>query len=191
MYDRIRIVTMKKLQEMTEEEILNHVATAIHDYLMHIRPHGEFILERSIQAQVNELKRFYHWSLGLGVRDRMTKTQYQELEQLIARLRPQMAERARAVQLNYSREQTLWKIRSTSAEAVIAKAFKNAGIKALIESQRYQARVLADLGGYHVRLYVGYKTLEKEDTLDNVIRAVLDLKDAMSRLGKDVRVSRG
>lgn len=181
---------MKKIQEMTEEEILNQLATGIHDYLTRIRPHGEFILEKAVGAQITELKRFYSWSYGIGARDRLSLRQHRELEQLSAHLEPRMRERARAVQLHYTQGQTLWKIKSTSAKAQIQKAFGDAGINVIIEEQRYRAKVLALLGGYSVRLYVGFKALEKPETLPDVVQAVLDLKDAVVRIGGDVRVSR-
>ena len=58
---------------MTEEEVLNHVTTAIHDYLMRIRPqHGEFVLEDCMARQVSELKMLFRWSRGLGRRDAMS-----------------------------------------------------------------------------------------------------------------------
>ena len=181
---------MKKIQEMTEEEILNQVATGIHDYLTRIRPHGEFVLEKAVSAQVAELKRLYSWSNGIGARDRLSLRQHSELEQLTAHLGPRMRERASAVQLHYTRGRTLWKIKTTSAKAQIEKAFSDAGIKVIIEGQRYRAKVLALIGGRSVRLYVGFKALEKSETLPDLVQAVLDLNDVLCRIGGDVRVSR-
>lgn len=179
---------MKKFQEMTEEEILNHVATGIHDYLARIRPHGEFILERAVTAQVAELKRLYNWSYGIGARDHLTRSQFAELEQTVLLLEARMRERARAVQLHYTQGQTLWKIKDTSAKAQIEKAFSDAGIKVIIEGQRYRAKVLAMLGGHAVRLYVGFKALEKGEALPEIVQAVLDLRSAVGRIGGDVKV---
>ena len=182
---------MKKFQEMTEEEILNHVATGIHDYLARIRPHGEFILERAVTAQVAELKRLYNWSYGIGARDHLTRSQFAELEQTVLLLEARMRERARTVQLHYNREQTVWSIHDTSAKAQIEKAFRDVGIKVSVDGQRYRARVLAYLGSHTLRFYVGFKALEKgEDVLEGVVQAVLDMRDALARLGKDVKVSK-
>ena len=133
----------KKIQDMTEEEILNHVATAIHDYLMRIRPQrGEFILEDCIALQVSELKKLFHNSRGLNWREPLSTQDIQELDLIIAHFLPQMEERARAVQLHYTKEQTLWKIKGTSADALIKKAFQDVGMKAMVECQKYRARVL-------------------------------------------------
>lgn len=182
---------MKKIQEMTEEEILNNAARGIHDYLMNIRPHGDFVLEMAVRAQIAQLKQHYRWSLGLGGRDRLSQRQLQELEQIIAHLEPQMTERALAVQLHYSQNETIWQIQSTSAEALIEKAFRNKGIKVTVDAQRYRARVLAYLGSHTLRFYVGFKALEKgEEVLEGVVQAVLDMRDALVRLGTAVKVSK-
>ena len=181
---------MKKIQEMSEEEILNHVASAIHDYLKKIRPYGEFNLETCVQAQANELKRLYRFSLGLVDRGTMSRQDWREMNQIISRLEPQMRERASMVQLHYTKELTLWKLRSTSAEASIAPAFKAAGLPARIDKQKYRAKVTVDLGRRQLSMSIPYKILNKEDTLPNIIQAVLDLRDAIARLGSDVKVSR-
>lgn len=183
-------MTMKKIQEMTDEEILNCVATAIHDYLMKIRPHGEFNLDRCMWMQSNELRRLYRMGLGLGMRDSMSAKDARELNRLICRLEPGMKQQAQAIQLHYNKEQTLWKIRSTASKARIEKAFGDAGLRTYVDAQCYRARVVAEVGSYKVRLYVGYKALEQENTLDDVVHAVLDLRDALYRLGNDVKVGR-
>ena len=181
----------KKLQEMTEEEILSQVATAIHDYLMRIRPsHGEFVLDDCMARQVSELKMLFRWSRGLGRRDALGLRDLQELDLTINHFLPRMQERARAAQMQYTKEQTLWKIKGTSAEARIKKAFQDAGMKAVVECQRYRAKVVVDLDGRTLRFYVGFKALEKEDTLPKVTRAVLDLKDAVCRIGGDIKLGR-
>ena len=179
------------IDKMTEEEILNHVATAIHDYLMRIRPqHGEFVLEYCMDRQINELKLLFRHSRGLGRRDPLSPQDIQELNLTINHFLPRMQDQARAVQLHYTKEQTLWKIRGTSAAELIKNAFKDSGLKAGIECQRYRAKVLIDLGGRTLRFYVAYKTLEKSDTLPKVVQAVLDLNDAACRIGGDLKLSR-
>ncbi len=181
----------KRIQEMTEEEVLNHVATAIHNYLMRIRTmHGEFVLDDCMARQISELKMLFRWSRGLGRRDALSPQDLQELDLTINHFLPQMQERARAVQLHYTKEQTLWKIKGTSAEALIKKAFHDIGMKAVVECQKYRAKVFIDLGGRTLRIYVGFKALEKEDTLPNITRAVLDLKDAACRIGGDIILGR-
>ena len=103
---------------------------------------------------------------------------------------PRMQEQASAVQLQYMKEHITWKIRGTSADALIRNAFLEIGMKAVIECQRYRAKVIVDLGGHKLRFYVGFKALEKEDTMPNITRAVLDLKDAACRIGGDIKLGR-
>lgn len=180
-----------KIEEMTEEEVLNHVAKAAHDYLLRIRPqHGEFVLEDCMAKQVSELKMLFRRSRGLGRRDSLSPQDIRELELTVTSFLPRMQERTRSVQLHYTKEQTLWRIKGTSAEALIKKAFHDVGMKAVVECQRYRAKVTVDLGGRTLRIYVGFKALEQEDTLPNVTRAVLDLKDAACRIGGDIKLGR-
>lgn len=175
---------------MSEEDILNRTAGVIHDYLQHIRPHGEFVPADCIKRQVNELTQLFRESRGLGRKDPLSPRDIQELDLTILHFLPKMQERTHAVQLHYTKEQTLWKIKGASAEAQITAAFGEAGMKAVVERQRYRAKVSIDLGGCKIRFYVGYKTLEKEETMPSVVQAVLDLRDAICRLGGDVRISR-
>ncbi len=186
-----KVIMKMKIEEMTEEEVLNYVATAIHDYVLRIRPqHREFVLEDCMVRQVSELKMLFRYSRGLGRRDPLSPQDIQELDLTISHFLPQMQERARAAQLHYTKEQTLWKIKGTSAEALIKKSFHDAGMKAVVECQKYRAKVIIDLGGRTLRIYVGFKALEQEDTLQNVTRAVLDLKDAVCRIGGDIKLGR-
>ena len=181
---------MNKLQDFTEEEVLDHAESAIHDYLTRIRPHGEFVLEKCISLQIGELKRLFRWRRGVGRRDALTPRDVQDLDAIVSRFLPLMRERARDAQLRYTKEQTLWKIRSTAAAEQIVKAFGDAGLKVQVECQRYRAKVLADLGGRTLRFYVGFKALEKGDSLYGIVQAVWDIKAAAERIGGDVKFGR-
>ena len=183
-------MSMKRLQEMTEEEVFEHAETAIRDYLSYIRPHGEFLLEECISRQVGELKMLFRWHRGLGRRDALSIRDVQDLNAIVSRYLPRLQERAREAQLRYTKEQTLWKIRSTAAAELIRKAFDDAGLKTEIECQRFRAKVFVNLGRNRLRFYVGFKALEKGDKLPGIVRAVLDLKNAAERIGGDVRIGR-
>ena len=184
-------MTKPLYQDMTEEEVLNHVARAIHNYLMRIRPqHGEFVLEDCMARQISELKLLFRHSRGLGRRDSLSPQDIKELDLTINHFLPRMQDLAREVQLHYTKEQTLWKIRGTSAAELIKNAFKENGLKAEIECQRYRAKVFINLDGRTLRFYVKYSTLEQPDALPGIVRAVLDLKDAACRIGGDIKLSR-
>ena len=176
---------------MNDDEVLNEVAVAIRDYLERIRPqHGEFNLKECVTRQLNELKRLFRESRGLDRKAPLSPGDIQELDLFTLHYLPLMQERAHAVQLHYTKEQTLWIIRGTSAEAQIVAAFEEVGMQAVVERQRYRAKVVVDLDGRKLRFYVVYKTLEKEETMPAVVQAALDLKDAVCRIGGDVRISR-
>lgn len=181
---------MKQYQEMTEEEILRQTDTAIREYLAYIRPHGEFVLDHCLGRQVNELRKLFRQGKGLGYKDKLSAQDARELDVLINHFYPIMLEHARAVQLDYSREEILWKLRSTAAGASIREAFAASGLDVDIECQRHRAKVLLPLGGVRLRFYVGYKSIGKADTLPGLIQAVRDLKDAVSRIGGDVRIEK-
>lgn len=176
------------MQELTEEEIVDRTEMAIREYLSRIRPHGEFILEECISHQIGELKRLFRWRRGLGRRDALTAQDIQDLNAIVSRFLPRIQERARAVQLQYTKAEALWKIRSTAVAEQIKKAFSDAGLKTMVECQRFRAKVTVDLGGHTLRFYIGYKALEKRDVLPDVTQAVLDLSDALGRIGNDVTI---
>ena len=181
----------KKLYEMSDDEVLKEVAVAIRDYLEQIRPqNGEFVLHTCVSRQVECLKQLYSRSRGLGKNDTLKTRDVEALTLHTMHFLPLIQERTLAVKLRYDKEQAVWKIRGTSAEAQIIAAFQEVGMKAAVERQRYRAKVVVDLGGRKLRFYVGYKTLEKEETLPAVVQAVLDLEEAVGRIGGDVKISR-
>lgn len=49
---------------------------------------------------------------------------------------------------------------------------------------------MVPLTGTSVRFYVRYKDMNREDLMDDIIKAVLDLKDAINRLGYGCVVSK-
>ena len=182
----------KKIQEMTDEDVLSYTERAIKDYLSKIRPHGEFVLENCVRFQVGELKRLFLWSRGRSVRrpEKITSQDIHEWNVCANHFEPLMRDRTRAYQLIYTKEEALWRIRGTTATAMIIKAFEEEDLRAKVECQKYRAKVTVDLGGRTLRFYVGYKALEKGDCLPGVVQAVLDFKDAICRLGSDIKLGR-
>lgn len=182
----------KKIHEMTDEEILAYTAEAIREYLSRIRPHGEFVLDACVRYQLEELRRIFLRSRGLSIRrpENMTSQDRQEWNLCSMHFEPLMRDRTRVYQLNYTKEEALWRIRGTSATAMIIQAFEEGALRAKVECQKYRAKVTVDLGGRTLRFYVGYKALEKGDCLPDVVQAVLDLKDAICRLGSDIKLGR-
>ena len=181
----------KKFQEMTEEEILDYVASAIPGYLKQIRPHhGEFIPNDCVARQVKALKQLFRQSRELEKTYKTRLRDNQELDVTIGFFLPRIREQARIAQMQYRKEQTTWTITATLANELIKNAFDEAGMDCQTEYQRYRAKVLINLDGRTLRFYIGYKALEQADTLPGIVRAVLDLKDAADRIGGDVKLGR-
>lgn len=183
---------MKDIRKMTDDEILNHLCVGIHDYMERIRPYREFVLEDCLSMEVEALKRLYRTSRGLPQtrRYKLSTDEIRELDALLTRLRPAMLAMTRPVQTHYMKQLAVWKVNGTAASALIVKAFADRGLSATVECQKHRAKVSVDLGKYHARLYVGYKSVARGDTVDGLVQATMDLRDALSRMGNDVKVGR-
>lgn len=176
---------------MSEEEILNYVAGSIDDYLMLIRSgHGQFVLKDCMSRQIHKLRELYRESRILRRNDTLSSREILELEQIINHFSPLMHKRAKAAQMKYTKEQTIWMIRGTAADALIRKALSGVGLNAEVQCQKYRAKVIIDLGGRKLQFYVGFKKLEKEGALQEITSSVLDLLDAANRIGGDIKIGR-
>ena len=87
------------------------------------------------------------------------------------------------------RRQRLSQINATTARALIQAAFKEKGLEAEVTGQIYRAKVVVSLSKMKVRLYVPYKEMTRDGFIDGIVNAVLDLKNATSRLGYGVRIT--
>ncbi len=181
---------MKNLNEMTEEEVLEAVARAIPTYTSTLKYHRDFNLSECVKAQEKELQVLFKRSLGLSHKDTMSYAQFVELDTLFAYFQDKMREQALAAQQVYMKQQLVWRISSSSAQAALVPAFEQAGLNATVEPQRYRAKVKVDLGSRTVRFFASYKTLAREGSAERLVQGVLDLRDAMERIGGDVKISR-
>lgn len=182
---------MKKIEEMTEEEILKRVARGIPRYLSGIRSfHRDFDQGRCVEVQAFELKQLYKESQGLGRWGTMTVQDLQALDALIGHFTPGMQEQALEAEKNYRKEHVVWLINGGMAQALIAPAFEQAGLTADVVLQRYRAKVTVGLGERSVQFYVAYKALSQKGTLERLVQAVQDLKGALDRIGGDIKISK-
>ena len=176
---------------MSEEEILNHVDAGIDGYLMNIRfQHSQFVLKDCMSRQIHKLRELYRESRILRRNDTLSSSEMLELEQIINHFYPLMHERAVAAQMKYNKEQTIWTIRGTAADALIRKAFSDVGVNVEVQCQKYRAKVIIDLGGRKLQFYVGFKKLEKEGALSEITSAVHDLLDAADIIGGNIKIGR-
>ncbi|MBO4427766.1 MAG: hypothetical protein J5771_04725 [Bacteroidales bacterium] len=181
----------KKLQEMTDDEVVKHMASAVRFYVERIRPYGEFVLEHCVGAEAHHLGSLFRLGKGYGMRQSLTPDDIQEFEVYYNHFLPLMLESARAAQLEYDKAHTIWKIRGTAATERIKKAFGEAKMPVDVVCQKHRAKVSVKLGGLKLRFYVRFKALEQDgDSLPGIVQAVLDLQDAAGRIGGDLKLSK-
>ena len=180
-----------RIDEMTEDQVLERVARSIPGYLSGLREyHRDFDPAKCVEAQVFELKELYKESRGLGPYGTFTIRDLHKLDALIGHFTPLMQEQARVAGQAYRKEQIVWMINGSTAQALLVPAFEQAGLTAEVTLQRYRAKVTVGLGGRSVRFYVGFKAMAREGTVEDLVKAVLDLKDALCRIGGDIKISR-
>lgn len=181
---------MKKIDELTEEEIINEGLRAIPDYLERIRTSGIFKLEDCVAAAVRRIENLYKTSRGLRQYSPLGQKELQEMDAFTGYFIPFLTESTRVVQQRYLQQRRISQINAVTATAIIPEEFKKVGLKAQVSGQKYRAKVQVPLNGTIVRFYVRYKDMGKEGIMDDVIKAVLDLKDALIRLGYGAVVKR-
>lgn len=180
---------MKDFKDLNEEEIIEEGLRAIPDYLEGIRGTGNFRLEACVAAEVERLKGLYMKANGFRLFAPLTASEIQELDTFTAHFIPILTERTIPVQQKYMQRQRLSQINATTARALIQAAFKEKGLEAEITGQIYRAKVVVSLSKMKVRLYVPYKEMTRDGFINGIVNAVLDLKDATSRLGHGVRIT--
>lgn len=181
---------MRKFNELTEDEIIDEGLRAVPEYMERIRPSGVFNLENCVKAEIKRVEQLYKSSLGIRQYAPMTKSQLQEMDAFTAHFVPKLTERTSTIQQRYMQQRRVSQINAVTASALIPEEFRKAGLKAEVFGQRYRAKVIVPLAGTSVRFYVRYKDLGREGLMDDVIKAVLDLKDALNRLGYGAVVKR-
>lgn len=181
---------MKKFKDLTEEEIINEGLRAVPEYMERIRFSGIFKLEDCVAAEVKRIETLYKTSRGLRQYTPMGEKDLQEMDAFTGYFIPFLTEQTRTIQQRYMKQRRVAQINAITANAIIPEEFKKVGLKAKVEGQKYRAKVLVSLNGTSVRFYVRYKDLGKEGIMDDVIKAVVDLKDALDRLGYGAVVKR-
>ena len=181
---------MKKIDELTEDEIIDEGLRAVPEYMERIRPSGVFNLENCVAAEVRRIENLYKSCRGLRLYSPLSRKEMQAMDAFTSHFAPALTERTRAVQQRYLQQRRVSQINAVTASALIPEEFRKAGLKAEVFGQRYRAKVIVPLAGTSVRFYVRYKDLGREGLMDDVIKAVLDLKDALNRLGYGAVVKR-
>lgn len=182
---------MRSIKELTEQEIIEEALRAVPEYLANIRATGQFDLNACVRRECRRIQTLY--KKHRGIRDYMpvSKQDMQAMDALCAHFEPRLRELTAEIQRKYLKGRKLSKINETWAKAIIPEPFKRAGLPVKVTGQRYRAKVVVTLpGGTPVRFYVRYKELGKEGLLDEFLTALLDLKNALERLGYGAVVGR-
>lgn len=168
-------------------------------YLADIRSTRVFSLEDCLARCLKRIRELYQRSVEPGQTARiggawffkpLTRERTAELEQVLVRIREPLRERLVPVEQRYLREQAASRINAAAATALIRSTFQAAGLVPYVTGQKYRARVLVTLpGGDHVRFYVRYKDISREGFAEEILKAVQDLGDALSRLGYGAAIS--
>ena len=83
-------------------------------------------------------------------------------------------------------------INGITAKSIITSAFAETGMKPAIEMQCYRAKVLVRIfPDRYMRFYVRYKDMHNPDLMPNILAAIADVQDALTRLGRGSCVNIG
>ena len=158
-----------KFDEMTEDQILNEILKAVPEYLNLIKPDGDFNRQVCVEMVVKNLRSMFKRSRGIGYYDRMMVHDIKELDIIIGHFFPMITDRVAAVEMQYKKDQMEAAINKAKAEAIIVPAFEGAGFEVKV--------------GYN-------KSIQGEGSLDDLVSAVVDLRDAAIRIGGKLFIGR-
>ena len=173
----------KPFSEMTEDEVTNEGMKAVRDYLEVIRKTRDFRLEECVRREMWGVEMLFRRACGLRPRDAMSEGQAAEWEQIRSHYLPLFTELTLSLQRDYVKASKLSRMNATTVRAIIPGAFSRVGLTATVTGQLHRALVEVTLPTSRVRFYIRYKDLEREGVMEDVVKSVLDLKDAMTRLG--------
>lgn len=181
---------MKRFNELTEEEIILDALRAVPEYLEGIRTTGVFQLDKCVALETKRIEKLYKAGIGVRQYAPLSKKELQDMDAFTAHFIPILMERTLPIQQRYMQQRRVSQINATTASALIPEEFKKVGLMAQVSGQKYRAKVVVPLTGTSVRFYVRYKDMNREGLMDDIIKAVLDLKDAINRLGYGCLVSK-
>ena len=183
---------MKKMRDMTEEEILVEALRAVPEYRERIRATHKFVLDDCVRAAMNRIEACFRADRGLKYYGTMPERDRRDLNVLLAHYRPKLVDAIEPIQTRYMQQRVVSAISTVTAQNTIPAAFAKEGLVAEVEGQTHRAKVEIQLApSTRVKFYVRYRDLNsKPDLADTLVRAVLDLKDAVTRLGSGVMVTK-
>ena len=182
---------MRKLSEMSEEEILVEALRAVPEYRERIRDTHRFVVEDCLRSSLNRIEAMFRAERKQH-KQKLPEQDRKDLDVLLGYFRPKLKDEISRIQTEYMRQRMVSNINATTAQQLLPQAFAKEGLRALVEGQTHRAKVeILVAPTMKLKFYVRYRDLNsKKDIVDNVVRAVLDLKDAVTRLGSSVMVTK-
>ena len=175
---------MKRFSEMTEEEIVEEGLRALPDYLERIRGTGVFDLGDCVRMELKRVENLYRDEYRPRLFSRNKTLNIAELDAALAHFEPILRQRTIPLRTKYQRSRMVSQIRFAAARPIIHNALKEAGLTGSITAQRYRARVDLDITPNTVlRFYILFRDIGKEGLMDECIRAAVDIRNAIDRLG--------
>ena len=173
---------MMKIEEMSDEQVLNEAFKAVPRYLEDIKPNGDFTQEGCTAAVIKYLAFLFKLSNGIFLDYRMTEQNIQDLNAIIDYFRPLIAARVLTVETEYRKGQMEAAINKTTAESNIAAAFESAGFEVRAEYYDHKAliKVRLDESGWTM-FWVEYDDIDREGYLDSLVATAIRLKNSHSK----------
>lgn len=182
---------MKKISEMSEEEILVEALRAVPEYRERIRDTHRFVVEDCLRSSLNRIEAMFRAERKQRY-EKMPEQDRKDLDVLLGFFRPKLLDEISRIQTEYMRQRMVSNINATTAQQLLPQAFAKEGLRALVEGQTHRAKVEIMLSPMmKLKFYVRYRDLNgKKDIVDKVVRAVLDINDAVGRIGTSVMITR-
>ena len=178
---------------MTEEQIIQEAMKAVPNYLASLRRTRPFDIMCCVKHwELPVIERLFRDQYNLKKYDTLSREKKRALENAQAHFEPKLIELTMPIKDKYMRERKLLEINSTTAKAMLCSVFADIGINIGVECQRYRAKLwIPILKNRYIQMYFRYKDLAKPELLDDMLKAVDDLRSALVRLGPGACVKIG
>ena len=181
----------KLFKDLTEEEILGVGLEVIPEFRERFRITGEFDVGRCVEAALWRIERLYKSKHGLYKNAQMSRRERGEMDQVMAHFQPLLFAQTQLRKERYLRGRKVSEINAVSAKAILTEFFREKGLQIDVIGQRYRSRVDVKLNPMTtVRFYVPYKKMNQEGLLDETLAALLEMKNALEKLGKGASIRR-
>ena len=118
---------MKRLNELTEDEIIEDALRAVPEYLERIRTTGVFQLENCVAAETKRIEKLYKAGIGVRQYSPLRKKELQDMDAFTAHFIPLLMERTRPIQQRYMQQRRVSQINAITACTIIPEEFKRRG----------------------------------------------------------------